>query len=195
MRHTSFSLYTGDIDGSKPKTYRKIRKSYSSLRNDDIAGSKPNYSKKFEKRPEVMPDATEKAVDNGASLVYFGPKIPEKKFVKDPLNRDDIDGAKSSQRLPDTKERDLMRVDDIDGARPAIHNLGVEKKSNRNHNYLDYRDVTARKPHVRKFSTNPLVPDYKTNGQQSPNNQSGGLFNSVQVTDEGAAPCAFDSIS
>lgn len=76
-RNTSFSLYTADIDGSKPKTYRKIRKSYSSLGNDDIIGSKPNYAKKFEKRPSVVPTATTHAEDNGASLVFFGPKIPE----------------------------------------------------------------------------------------------------------------------
>lgn len=50
VRDNSASLFTGDIEGSKPKSYRQIRKSYSSLCNDDIVGSKPNYAKKFEKK-------------------------------------------------------------------------------------------------------------------------------------------------
>ena len=97
VRDNSASLFTGDIEGSKPKSYRQIRKSYSSLCNDDIVGSKPNYAKKFEKKVSVVPTYGAEAVDNGASLVFFGPKIAEQKFVRDPLNRDDIEGARAKK--------------------------------------------------------------------------------------------------
>lgn len=52
-----------------------------------------------------------------------------------------------------------MKIDDIDGARPS-QLINVEDKKNRQHNYLDYQDVTKKKKHVRRFSTNPLNPAY-----------------------------------
>lgn len=129
FRNTSASLSTEDIEGSKPKTFRKIRKSYSSIGNDDIIGSKPNYAKKFEKRPSVVPSYVAEAVDNGASLVFFGPKVPEKKFVRDSLNTNDIEGAKSKVHLPDQEVRDLMNIDDIPGVRPSVLHMIKEKKN------------------------------------------------------------------
>ena len=155
-RASSTSLQTEDIDGSRPKSFRRIRKTYSYLGNDDIQGSKPNYAQKFEKRPPVTPTQVPEAIDNGASLVFFGPKIPEKKFVKDPLNRDDIEGAKTRIK-PLKSARDLLKINDIDGTRPSIPYLSKEPTS---HSNIDYRDVTKKKTHVRRFSTNPLQPDY-----------------------------------
>lgn len=58
------------------------------------------------------------AIDNGTSLAFFGPKLPDKKFVKDPLNRDDIDGAKAKVKSR-SQVRNAMDIEDIDGARPA----------------------------------------------------------------------------
>lgn len=49
-------------------------------------------------------------------MVYFGPKVPEKKFIKDNMNRDDIDGATTKSRFV-YKQRDHMKIDDIEGAR------------------------------------------------------------------------------
>ena len=153
FRASSTSLYTEDIDGSRPKSFRRIRKGYSYLGNDDIVGSKPNYAQKFEKRHPVIPSSMPEAVDNGASLVFFGPKIPEKKFVKDSLNRDDIEGAKTKIRPPKSA-RDLMKINDIEGTRPSIPYL--QKEDRKDNSNIDYRDVTRKKAHVRRFSTNPL---------------------------------------
>lgn len=91
-------MITDDIAGSKPKSFRNIRRSYSALGNDDIVGSKPNYAKKFDKKPQVMLAYEPEAIDNGTSLAFFGPKLPEKRFLKDPLNRDDIPGARAKSR-------------------------------------------------------------------------------------------------
>jgi hypothetical protein len=160
IRNTSTSLYTEDIEGSRPKTYRKIRKSYSSLGNDDIDGSKPNYAKKFEKKPPVVSTKVPESFDNGASLVFFGPRLPEKKFLRDPLNRDDIDGARASNKFDGRKQREVLKNDDIEGAKPSIPHHIRERKESKN-KYLDFSDVTSGKSkHVRRFSTNPLNPVY-----------------------------------
>ena len=76
------------------------------------------------------------------------------------MNRDDIEGAKA--RKSDKQGREIMKVDDIDGAKPMIPYLAKERKNKLNS--LDYRDVTAKKTHQRRFSTNPLNPDYRSNG-------------------------------
>jgi len=51
-------------------------------------------------------------------MAYFGPTEPERKFLKDPLNRDDIIGAKARGR-PTSLARDVMKIEDIEGARPS----------------------------------------------------------------------------
>lgn len=76
------------------------------------------------------------------------------------MNRDDIEGARA--KANEKKGRDSMKVDDIEGAKPLIPYLVRERKNKLNS--LDYRDVTAKKGHTRRFSTNPLNPDYKSNG-------------------------------
>lgn len=77
--------------------------------------------------------------------------------------RDDIEGAKSEYKRVTSKPRDLnLKVDDIEGARPHYPHLDKTKK---NHNTLDYRDVTSKKTHTRRFSTNPLTPDYHNKHQ------------------------------
>lgn len=84
-----------------------------------------------------------------------------------------------------------MSIDDIEGARPS-QLINVEDKKNRNHNCLDYQDVTKqKKKHVRRFSTNPLNPSYE--GQSLLNNSPlsksqmipKGMF---KMATEGAAP-------
>ena len=84
--------------------------------------------------------------------------------MRDPLNRDDIEGA--SIKKSTTKTRDLMNIRDIEGARPTYPNL--EKEFKRRFSSMDYRDVTDKKPHVRRFSTNPLAPDYTQCENQMP---------------------------
>ena len=57
---------------------------------------------------------------------------------------------------------------------------------------MDYRDVTKRKEHVRRFSTNPLQPDYKSNGHKQSLNFTGFLIHDVKLEkvkkEENAAP-------
>ena len=106
--------------------------------------------------------------DNGASLVFFGPKLPEKKFLRDPLNRDDIAGAKASNKYDGRKEREVLKNDDIEGAKPSIPHHIKERKESKN-KYLDFSDVTIGKSkHVRRFSTNPLDPVYDSKMPISP---------------------------
>ena len=92
----------------------------------------------------MVPTYVAEAVDNGASLVFFGPKIPEQKFVRDPLNRDDIEGAKAKNK-EEKRSRETMKIDDIEGAKPMIPYLAKERKNKLNS--LDYRDVTVKKTH------------------------------------------------
>lgn len=181
------SLNTDDIPGSKPKSFRQVRRSYSSLGNDDIVGSKPNYAKKFDKKPQVIQGYEPEAIDNGFSMAFFGPKLPEKKFLKDPLNRDDIDGARARAKNH-SKTRSVMRIDDIEGARPSQLIVPDEKK-NRNHNCLDYRDVNSKKKLMRRFSTNPLNPDYAQGAGVSDLSKSQMLpSGALKEALEGAAP-------
>lgn len=192
VRNTSTSLNTQDIEGSRPKTFRSISKSYSSLGNDDIDGSKPNYAKKFEKKPPVVSTKVPESYDNGASLVFFGPRLPEKKFLRDPLNRDDIDGAKASNKYEGRKEREIMKYDDIEGTKPSQPHHIKERKESKN-KYLDFSDVTAgKKKPIRKFSTNPLNPVYDGDkGMELVDNaiQMDKLNKSQMAVDNAAPPC------
>ena len=75
----------------------------------------------------MIPTYGPEAEDNGASLVFFGPKIPEQKFIRDTLNRDDIEGAKA--RASEKKSRQSLKLDDIEGARPMIPYSAKERKN------------------------------------------------------------------
>lgn len=88
----------------------------------------------------MVPTYDPKAVDNGASLAFFGPKIPEKKFLRDTLNHDDIAGSRWVKKK-EKAVRDLLKVDDIPGAKPNIPYLHKEA-SIKGRNTLDYRDVS-----------------------------------------------------
>ena len=109
--------------------------------------------------------------------------------MKDPLNRDDIEGAKAKSR-PKSALRDAMNIEDIDGARPS-QLIMLEDKKNRQHNYLDYQDVTKKKKHVRRFSTNPLNPAYDSHSliDDLPLSKSQNLpKGSLKACVEGSAP-------
>jgi len=84
-------MHNDDIEGSRPKCYKPIQKSYSSLNNEDIVGSKPSVFFKLDKKSpkfpiqhshshrELQPD------DSSCGLSFFGPKVVEPKFVRDNL--------------------------------------------------------------------------------------------------------------
>lgn len=48
-------MQNDDIEGSRPKCYKPIQKSYSSLNNEDIVGSKPNVFYKLDKKSPKFP--------------------------------------------------------------------------------------------------------------------------------------------
>jgi hypothetical protein len=89
-----------------------LNKPEYNLNNDDIAKSKPNFNKFQTTRPPTNP----------LNPIYTLPHVEYKpptppKFIRDQVNNDDIEGAKTKKaRYFETRE--IMKVNDIDGTHP-----------------------------------------------------------------------------
>lgn len=76
------------------------------------------------------------------------------------MNIDDVDGARPAEnKYQGIPTRNVLGVQDIEGAQPRINQHIKVGRNNRNYNSLNYRDVTH-DYFKSSRSTNPLMPSY-----------------------------------
>lgn len=103
-----------DIEGAHPRPTKTRNYLSNALRVDDIEGAKAKYRDRFfDTKRNVDPLQPEYKLPS-----YSMAPIEPPKFVKDPMNIDDIDGTRTKQKKL-AIQRDTMNVDDIEGARPG----------------------------------------------------------------------------
>jgi len=158
---------TSDVKGSNSMTLHKARNGPcdNTLRVNDIDGARAKIRDKFlHTKRHIDPMCPE------YDLPKYSPPPPyEPKFVKDPLNSSDIEGAKSKS-LTKYDVRPINKTDDIDGAqtswRPRHARVRLESApkdimevtdiSKRTHRFVDH---TSR-------DTDPVDPVYVVNGME-----------------------------
>lgn len=175
IRATSNNMYTGDIEGSKPKIYAPatvnkpeyfntnhdiegsrprilhvgLTRPFSSLHNEDIQGAKPDCIKFKTKRPAQNP------LNPEYKLQSFTVIPPEPlRFVRDGMAIDDIEGCRAKV-VRELATRDNYKVDDIPGAKAKAP---LQRREGHEHDQL-FADVCAKKKIERLHD--PQNPSYK----------------------------------
>ncbi|KAH0785219.1 hypothetical protein GPJ56_010862 [Histomonas meleagridis] len=152
-----FVLNISDIEGTKPITHIDKSKAPVDIMNvNDIEGAQPRICRN-------LPHS--KRHTNPLNPEYQLPTKKEEpppvtKFVYDGFNFDDIPGVHPKSYKPTKPARDIMKVDDIAGARPKFENRRFDT-SNR---ILDVSDINADGMFKTKRHTNPLNPEYNYDG-------------------------------
>ena len=146
-----------DIEGSSPaKLYKKVNKPDFIYSNKDIEFSVPRGHHVFQNDRHLNPLNPEYKLPS-----FSEPTIEyNQKFIRDTLNISDIEGAQTKNyykyKFHDNINVFNEKVDD-----EMIYNK-IKNRKGKNYNYLDYRDVYAKKEFSNRH-INPLDPVYTLN--------------------------------
>lgn len=160
-----FTLNTTDIPGTQAKPMVDVTKGPVDIMNhDDIEGSKPRIFRQLPHSNRMLnpvdpkydwPNKQNIDWSKWSSAVDENPP-----FIRDHMKNDDVEGASPMTYKTDKPPKDIMKVDDISGSRPA-------KRMREMRNGIDtmnVKDINNDGIFRTTRVTNPLNPVYKVNG-------------------------------
>ena len=179
-QNENFSLRTDDIDGARAKPFTgKLRNTFYDT--SDIPGSKPHPKIDTTKPPVNIMGLDD--IDGSHPRIWrtlphsdrhtnplnpdyqlpTKPELPppELPFIRDGTNYDDIPGVHPRSYKSDKPPRDIMRLDDIQGANPSEKTRPLNESHNRQ---FDVSDINNDGIFHSRRETNPLDPEFKIYG-------------------------------
>ena len=160
-------LDTSDIAGSSPRPMVDASKPpIDWMRVDDIEGTHPRIIHQLPHSERNVNPVDPHYVWPESTTIKRNPIFPnhpEAKFVRpgSTMFNDDVEGAHSTPIDTGKPPRDIMRVDDISGARPTPETHAVRKGIDS----LDVKDINNYRIFKSTRVTNPLNPVYHLQGE------------------------------
>lgn len=143
------SLNSWDINEPKKSFFKEIAYPFNRFSNSDIEGTK-GCLRKFNTKRKTNPLNPQYKLQPIGEIDYYVPK-----FLKDPLEVDDIKGTKTKKKIKEKEIRKTNYIGDIEFARPA-----KEKKFEKVRNIMETQDINCKQMMNQTNNRNPLNPEY-----------------------------------